>query len=149
MNQKIKVIIGAVIFIVFIIGADRLLKNQNRGKMENLISSEEKNEESKVIEVTSNSFEKEVLQSEKRVLVDFYAGWCGPCQVLSPIIDKISTENNEVKFVRINVDDTEDIASKYGIYSIPTLVMIENGKEINRSIGLINEEELNSFINNK
>jgi thioredoxin 1 len=102
-----------------------------------------------MIEVNKDNFDKEVLQSEKRVLVDFNAEWCGPCKMMKPVLEEISTSNNDIKIVSINVDDEDELASKYNISSIPCLVLIENGEEINRSIGLISRSELDSFIGGK
>ena len=102
-----------------------------------------------MIEVNKNNFDKEVLQSEKRVLVDFNAEWCGPCKMMKPVLEEISTSNNEIKIVSINVDDENELVSKYNISSIPCLVLIENGEEINRSIGLISRSDLDSFIGGK
>ena len=102
-----------------------------------------------MIEVNKDNFDKEVLQSEKRVLVDFNAEWCGPCKMMKPVLEEISTSNNEIKIVSINVDNEDELASKYNISSIPCLVLIENGEEINRSIGLISRSELDSFIGGK
>ena len=102
-----------------------------------------------MIEVNKDNFDKEVLQSEKRVLVDFNAEWCGPCKMMKPVLEEISQSNNEIKIVSINVDNEDELASKYNISSIPCLVLIENGEEINRSIGLISRSELDSFIGGK
>ena len=92
-------------------------------------------------EHTSN-FETEVIKCEKKVLIDFYADWCGPCQKLSPIVDKFAEEHSEIKVVRIDIDAGEALADRYNIRSIPTLVVIENGEEINRVIGLVSEEKI-------
>lgn len=100
----------------------------------------------KIIDVTKNNFEKEVLKSDKKVLVDFNANWCGPCRMLRPVLDEISEENNNVKIVSINVDNNEDLAMSYGIMSIPCLVLIENGVETRRSIGLMPKEEIMKFL---
>ena len=102
-----------------------------------------------MIEVNKDNFDKEVLQSEKRVLVDFNAEWCGPCKMMKPVLEELSTSNNDIKIVSINVDDEDELASKYNISSIPCLVLIENGEEINRSVGLISRSELDSFIGGK
>ena len=80
-----------------------------------------------IIKVNSQNFEEEVIKSEKPVLIDFYADWCGPCKMLSPIIDEIAEENYEIKVVKVNVDDSQDLAMKYQVMSIPTLVVIKNG----------------------
>ena len=102
-----------------------------------------------MIEVNKDNFNKEVLQSDKRVLVDFNAEWCGPCKMMKPVLEEISQSKNEIKIVSINVDDEDELASKYNVSSIPCLVLIENGEEINRSIGLISRSELDSFIGGK
>ena len=99
-----------------------------------------------VISVSNESFENEVLKSDKTVLVDFYADWCGPCKMLSPIIEEFSNENNDVKFVKINVDENQELAIQYEVMSIPTLVVIKEGKQINKSVGLINKETLENLI---
>ena len=99
-----------------------------------------------IIKANSANFEEEVLKSEKPVLIDFYADWCGPCKMLSPIIDEIAEENSDIKVVKVNVDDSQDLAMKYQVMSIPTLVVIKNGKEINRSVGLRDKSEVVSMI---
>ena len=102
--------------------------------------------ESAVIDVNASNFETEVINSDKKVLIDFYADWCGPCNRLSPIVDKVSVDNKDVKFVRIDVDKNEELMTRYNVRSIPTLVVIENGKEINRSVGLIPEDKILNLI---
>ena len=87
------------------------------------------------IKITSENYENEVLNSDKPVLLDFWAAWCGPCKMVSPLVDEIALENVDIKVGKINVDEQPELAAKFGVMSIPTLVVIENGKEINRSIG--------------
>lgn len=99
-----------------------------------------------IIKVNSQNFEEEVIKSEKPVLIDFYADWCGPCKMLSPIIDEIAEENSEIKVVKVNVDDSQDLAMKYQVMSIPTLVVIKNGEEVNRSVGLIDKSQVANLI---
>ena len=99
-----------------------------------------------IIKVNSQNFEEEVIKSEKPVLIDFYADWCGPCKMLSPIIDEIAEENSEIKVVKVNVDDSQDLAMKYQVMSIPTLVVIKNGEEVNRSVGLIDKSQVENLI---
>ena len=99
-----------------------------------------------IINVGKDNFDKEVLNSEKMVLIDFNANWCGPCRMLRPILDEISTENNTVKIVSINIDNEEDLARNYGVMSIPCLVLVEKGQEIRRSVGLMPKEEVIKFI---
>lgn len=100
----------------------------------------------KVINVTKDNFKEEVLNSNTKVLIDFNADWCGPCRMLKPTIDKIALEREDIKFVSINIDNEEDLAREYGVMSIPCLVLIENGKEIKRSVGLIPFDEVIKFI---
>ena len=87
------------------------------------------------IKITAENYENEVLNSDKPVLLDFWAAWCGPCKMVSPLVDEIALENADIKVGKINVDEQPDLAAKFGVMSIPTLVVIENGKEVNRSIG--------------
>ena len=87
------------------------------------------------IKITAENYENEVLNSDKPVLLDFWAAWCGPCKMVSPLVDEIALENADIKVGKINVDEQPDLATKFGVMSIPTLVVMENGKEINRSIG--------------
>ena len=99
-----------------------------------------------ILKVNSQNFEEEVLKSEKPVLVDFYADWCGPCKMLSPIVDEVAQENEDIKVVKVNVDDSQDLAMKYQVMSIPTLVVIKEGNEINRSVGLIDKNQVINMI---
>ena len=99
-----------------------------------------------IINVNGQNIEEEVIKSEKPVLIDFYADWCGPCKMLSPIIDEIAEENSEIKVVKVNVDDAQDLAMKYQVMSIPTLVVIKNGEEVNRSVGLIDKSQVANLI---
>ena len=99
-----------------------------------------------IIKVNNQNFEEEVIKSEKPVLIDFYADWCGPCKMLSPIIEEIAEENSDIKVVKVNVDDSQDLAMKYQVMSIPTLVVIKNGEEVNRSVGLIDKSQVANLI---
>lgn len=99
-----------------------------------------------IINITSENFETEVLNSEKIVLIDFYADWCGPCKMLSPVVEQFASENDDIKVVKINVDDEQDLAGEYGVMSIPTLVVIKNGQEVNRNIGLISKDEILNLV---
>lgn len=95
-----------------------------------------------IIEVNKDNFEEEVLKSDKKVLVDFWADWCGPCKMLSPVIDKLAEELDDVKVCKVNVDTEPTISIEYNIMSIPTLIVFENGVEVNRSVGLVSKEEV-------
>ena len=98
------------------------------------------------IKVNSENFESEVLRSKKIVLIDFYADWCGPCQMLSPIVDQVASEHEDLKVVKINVDEAQDLAINYGVISIPTLVVIKDGQETNRAVGLISKNAIEELI---
>ena len=87
------------------------------------------------------------MSSDKTVLIDFWAEWCGPCRMMSPVIDEIADEVSDVKVCKVNVDEASDLASMFGIESIPTLIVIKNGQTVNKSIGLISKEQVLSLIN--
>ena len=95
-----------------------------------------------VINVTTETFEKEVLGSDKPVLVDFNADWCGPCRMLRPAIDQLAEEREDVKFVSVNIDDEDQLAEKYNVSSIPCIVVFKDGKEAARSVGLKPKAEI-------
>lgn len=100
----------------------------------------------KVIEVNESSFQEEVLNSKIKVLIDFNAEWCGPCRMLRPVLDKYAEEHDNVKIVSINVDNNNDLARKYNVFSIPCLVVLKDGKELDRTVGLISRTELDDLI---
>ena len=85
--------------------------------------------------INNKNFHEEVMNSEKPVLVDFWAPWCGPCRMVVPIIDEIAAEHPEYKVVKVNVDEEVELASRFGVASIPTLVVMQNGIEVERSVG--------------
>ena len=99
-----------------------------------------------VITVTKDNFEEEVLKSSLPVLIDFNADWCGPCRMIRPMLDDIAANNDNIKIVSINIDDEDELADKYEVSSIPCLVLIKDGKEVNRNVGLIAKDQLESFI---
>ena len=101
---------------------------------------------SNVITVTSENFESEVLNSEKPVLVDFWASWCGPCRMLSPMVDEIAEEVQTIKIGKVNVDEQQDLAGKFGVMSIPTLILFKNGQPVNKSVGAKSKAALLDFI---
>ncbi len=141
MKNKILIIIFCIVFIGILFGIQYFLNYQT--KPNNI-----KEENMKVLEIMSNQFEEEILKSDKIVLVDFYADWCGPCKMLSPIIDEIANENNDIKVCRINIDANQDLAVQYQVMSIPTLIVIKNGKEINRAIGVLPKNDILEMLNN-
>ena len=93
------------------------------------------------------NFENEVLNSDKTTIVDFYADWCGPCKMMSPVIDKIAEENAEkIKVGKVNVDENQGLAMKYNIMSIPTILIFKNGNVVKSFIGVIAKEEIEEII---
>lgn len=88
-----------------------------------------------VLNITQNNFQEEVLQSDKPVLLDFWATWCGPCRMVSPIVDEIAGERSDVKIGKINVDEQRELASAFQIMSIPTLVVMKEGKVVSQTLG--------------
>lgn len=143
------IIISVVVFVLALVAINIFLSRQNQTEMEGNDKQENAKQEEKVIEVTSQNFEEEVLKSEKPVLIDFYATWCGPCKILSPIVEEAAKEKENVKFVKIDIDKTEDIAMQYQVMSIPTLVLIQNGEEKDRVVGILDKNQILDFIEGK
>ncbi len=94
------------------------------------------------LNITIDNFENEVMQSDKKVLLDFWASWCGPCMMVSPLVDEIADERSDIKVGKINVDEQPELADKFGISAIPTLLVIENGKTVNKSVGAVPKGEI-------
>lgn len=100
-----------------------------------------------VLNVTSENYENEVLKSDKKVLIDFYADWCGPCKMMSPIIDEIAEEMSDtVKVGKVNVDENQDLAMEYGVMSIPTVIILKNGEVQKTFIGVTDKEKIIEFL---
>lgn len=99
------------------------------------------------IDVTDGNFKNEVLESDIPVLVDFWAPWCGPCRMVGPILDELAKEmDGKVKIAKVNVDENQETASAYGVFSIPTMILIKNGKKVDQLVGALPKTELKSFI---
>ena len=135
MKTKISIIIIVIIFI-----AGLIFLNMYMNKSKNDTSS------SNISDVTSQNFETEVLESDKVVLVDFYADWCEPCKIFSPILEDISKEYDFIKVVKVNIDIETDLAEHYGVASVPTLIILKNGKVVDRSVGAISKLALKNMI---
>ena len=99
-----------------------------------------------IVHVTSENYEKEVLQSDKPVLIDFWASWCGPCMMMSPVVEQIEKEHPEIKVGKVNVDEEMVLAQKFMVVSIPTLILFKNGKPEITSIGFKGKEELEEIF---
>ena len=151
MKKKLLWILVLVLLIIILIIASIYIntisqKYVNESVTENMINKSEDKEELNVLEVNDKNFEREVLKSDIPVLVDFYANWCGPCKIFSPIVAEVAKEREDIKVVKVNVDEAQETSLKYQIMSIPTLIFIKEGKEANRSVGIINKSELLNFI---
>ena len=99
-----------------------------------------------ILNVTKENFDKEVLQAEGTVLVDFWASWCSPCRMIAPAGEKISEEHPDVKVCKVNIDDEQELAIKYGVMSIPTLMVVKNGEVVNTAVGLRPKEEIEELL---
>lgn len=99
-----------------------------------------------MLNITNENFEQEVLKSGKRVVVDFWAAWCGPCKMLAPIFEELADEHPEVKFAKINVDEQVELCMQYKVVSIPTLFVFENGEVVDKVVGYRDKEELEELL---
>lgn len=98
------------------------------------------------LHVTTATFENEVLKSDKPVLVDFWASWCGPCQMLLPVIEELADEVTDAKICKVNVDEEPELAGRYKVMTIPTLMVVKGGKVVNTSIGVIPKDEILKMV---
>lgn len=165
MNKKIIWVIVLALFVIAIVVASiyinkkgqEYIQDSQTGNMlnaddsagtteENTINENEEADHITVIEVTDQTFEQEVLNSDIPVLIDFYADWCVPCRIFSPIVEEVAQENSDIKVVKVNVDESQAITTKYQIMSMPTLVVIKDGNEVTRSIGIISKSEILNMI---
>lgn len=99
-----------------------------------------------MLKLNYDNFEKEVIKSNKTVVVDFWAEWCGPCKMLAPELEEFSRLNPEITVGKVNIDEETPLAINYNVEVIPTLIIFKNGKEVKRSVGFIKKEEINEFV---
>jgi len=100
-----------------------------------------------IVHVDDSNFESEVMKSDKAVVVDFYADWCGPCRMISPIMENLSQKLGDVKFCKLNVDNAPSIAEKYDVSGIPTVILYKNGQVVNQFSGALPESAIEGFVN--
>ena len=141
MKNKILILITTIFFVIGMILLSIYLNNRNKVEISN-----EEESTMEIMKVTSANFEEEVLNSDKTVLIDFYADWCGPCKMFSPIVESVAQENEDIKVVKIDVDNAQDLAMKYQVMSIPTTVIIKDGKEVNRVVGMVSKSDLVEMV---
>lgn len=98
------------------------------------------------LNINKNNFIEEVMNSEKPVLVDFWASWCGPCRMVIPVVEKIAEEYPEYKVVKVNVDEEQELAAQFGVMSIPTLMVVRNGEVVNKSVGAKNKQQILAML---
>ena len=99
-----------------------------------------------LINVNTANFEEEILDAQQTVILDFWAEWCGPCMMLAPVLHEVAEENADITVGKVNVDEEPALAQAYGISSIPTLVVIKNGKEVKRSVGVIPKAKIEELV---
>lgn len=174
MKSKISMIILLVVLIGLVIFANQVLEQydimenkigQEEEKIKlneeqefgNISGNEKENEEKKleenqeeekmnILKLGKENFEAEVLNSKQTVLVDFYADWCGPCKMMSPVVEAIAKENPEIKVGKINIDEEEELAIQYQVMSIPTFMIVKNGEVVEKIVGAVDKSVLEEAI---
>lgn len=99
-----------------------------------------------VLKINKDNFDSEVIKSDKKVLIDFFANWCGPCRMVGPIVEEIASEHPEFKVCKINVDEEPDLANAFKVMSIPALFVVENGKIVDKSVGAMPKQAILSML---
>ena len=152
MKEKLLIIIFVVTLTLSLIAIANYINDETIKKIasEENVQSPAKEEtsmqSSNSINLTGSDFDEKVLNSDKKVVVDFYADWCGPCAVLSPLLESVISKSEDVILYKVNVDEETDLSLKYNIYYLPTVIVFENGKVINMSYGAISEEKIKELI---
>lgn len=100
----------------------------------------------KELTVTKDMFDNELVKAEKPVLIDFWATWCGPCQMMGPVIEKFAEEHDDFIVGKVNVDDEEDLAARFSVMSIPTLILFDKGNVVKKHVGYVSKDELENFV---
>lgn len=146
MDKKKILIIEIAIFILLLIGITCIYNylisknNESYVKEDNNIKEEKKMD---IMEIeNAEQFQQKVINSEGTVFIDFYAEWCMPCKMMGPVIEELAKEHNEVKFVKINVDENEDLAMKYNVISIPTMIVMKNGEVSKTFVGVTSKNDI-------
>lgn len=148
MNKKKKLIIQIILFIILLIGITVGYNYVTNKKLEESTTEKElkssgEGEKVEIIEIKSaEQFEKEVINESGVVFIDFYATWCMPCKTMTPIIEEIAKEHTDVKFAKINIDENEELAIKYNVMSIPTMLIMKNGEVTKTFVGVTNKENI-------
>jgi len=144
MKKLIGTVILLIVFIVLLIVSVIIVNKQ--GLRENEQSNANGKDHVYALEVFEDNFEDEI-DTDKVVLVDFYATWCGPCKKLSPIIEEVATEHDEIKLIKVDVDQNPNLSQQFSITAMPTLVVIKNGEEVDRSVGLVSKQKVINMVN--
>ena len=144
MKKLIGTVILLIVFIVLIIVSVIIVNKQ--GLRENEQSNANGKNHIYALEVFEDNFEDEI-DTDKVVLVDFYATWCGPCKKLSPILEEVATEHDEIKLIKVDVDQNPNLSQQFSITAMPTLVVIKNGEEVDRSVGLVSKQKVINMVN--
>lgn len=143
MDNKKKLIIEIILFILLLIGVTVIYNYLINKNNEQEIQGNVEEKQVQIMEIkNAEQFEKEVINESKTVFVDFYATWCMPCRTMNPIIKEIAKEHEEVKFVKIDVDKNEELAIKYNVMNIPTMLIIKNGEVTKTFVGITDKESI-------
>ena len=146
MKDGFKTIILVALFIGLLIVATVIINKQtSTGEVETNANGNKVIPKA-AIEVSESNFVKEALEADKKVVIDFYATWCGPCKKISPILEEIAGEHDDIKLIKVDVDKNEVLAQKFNITAMPTLVVLENGEEVGRNVGLVSKQKILEII---